>query len=168
MSKTATYALIETVTLGSATSSVTFNVSGLGYTDLVLVTATASDLSSQSDQINCRFNSDSGTNYSNTLIYGTGTTAASGRVANTTATSIGRHEQNEFCIGVTHIMDYSNATTNKTIISRGSSGNNIVIAYTSLWRNTAAITSIALTPSSATNFDTGSTFNLYGIQAGNA
>jgi hypothetical protein len=98
-------------------------------------------------------------------MYGTGSVAASGRVTNATAASIARHEQSEFCVGITHIMNYSNTTTYKTVLSRGSSANNIAIAYVDLWRNTAAITSITLTPSSATNFDAGSTFSLYGINA---
>jgi hypothetical protein len=162
---TATYDKIATNTLGSATSTVTFSSISSTYTDLVLITATASDLSSSSDAINCRFNSDSGTNYSTTQLYGTGAVAASGRVANITAASIARHEQSEFCVGITHIMNYSNTTTYKTVLSRGSSANNITIAYADLWRSTAAITTITLTPSSATNFDAGSTFTLYGIKA---
>jgi hypothetical protein len=158
-----TYTELYRTVLGTATSTVTFSSISSGYTDLVLITATASDLASGSDAINCRFNSDSGTNYSITQMYGTGSVAASGRVTNATAASIARHEQSEFCVGITHIMNYSNTTTYKTVLSRGSSANNIAIAYVDLWRNTAAITSITLTPSSATNFDAGSTFSLYGI-----
>jgi hypothetical protein len=37
-----------------------------------------------------------------------------------------------------------------------------------LWRSTAAITSFSIRPGGSTNFKAGSTFNLYGIQAGNA
>jgi len=61
-------------------------------------------------------------------------------------------------------MNYSNTTTNKTVIGRhnGASG---PVASVGLWRNTAAINSIRISNSSAVNFTIGSTFSLYGIKA---
>jgi hypothetical protein len=69
-----------------------------------------------------------------------------------------------------NIMNYSNSTTNKTTLSRAGSqgaafpGTDIIVG---LWRNTAAITNVDIVCTSNT-FLAGSTFNLYGIQAGNA
>jgi hypothetical protein len=65
------------------------------------------------------------------------------------------------------IMDYSNTTTNKTNLTRSNNVGNGLAAVVGMWRNTNAITSIRFFPDSG-NFSTGSTFRLYGIQAGNA
>ncbi len=161
-----TYTPISTQTLSASAASVTFSGIPQTYTDLVLITSSASDLSSGSEHILCRFNSDSGSNYSSTYLYGTGSSALSGRNSNTTGAFIGRHEQTELGTGITHIQNYANTTTNKTVISRGGLAGQITIAYVSTWRNTGAITSITLTPNGASNFDSGSTFTLYGIGAG--
>lgn len=160
-----TYESIATTTLSSAQSSVTFSSITGSYTDLVLITSTASNLASGSEHILCQFNSDTGSNYSATYFYGTGSSAISSRNTNTTGAFIGRHEQTEFGTGITHIQNYSNTTTNKTVISRGGLAGGITIAYVSLWRNTAAITSIVLSPFGGSTFDSGSTFTLYGIKA---
>ena len=62
MSKTATYALIERQTLGSATSTVTFSSIPGTYTDLIIISSALS--AGTSETIMMRFNSDSGNNYS--------------------------------------------------------------------------------------------------------
>lgn len=161
----ATYENIATTTLGSSQATVSFTSIPGTYTDLVLITNTASQLASGSEHILCQFNSDTGTNYSATYLYGTGSSAASGRNSNTNGAFIGRHEQTELGTGITHIQNYSNTTTNKTVLSRGGLAGQITIAYVSLWRNTAAITSIDLSPFNGTSFDAGSSFTLYGIKA---
>jgi hypothetical protein len=71
-----------------------------------------------------------------------------------------------FATTVTNIQNYSNATTYKTVLSRGGGANtgNLVIAYVGTWRSTAAITTIDLINDSG-NFAAGSTFSLYGITA---
>jgi hypothetical protein len=67
------------------------------------------------------------------------------------------------------IMDYSNSTTFKTVLSRTSNAGNGTGATVCLWRKTPeVITSITIFTESAINFAIGSTFSLYGIQAGNA
>jgi hypothetical protein len=167
MSKTATYALIETVTLGSATASVTFNVSGTAslYTDLVLVVMAKN---SASDGDLCiRFNSDTATNYSHTFMYGNGASALSVRGSNLNRMRIGRTDNTNAYPNIIQIQDYSNATTFKTAISR-SQNTGLILANAGLWRNTNAITSITIIDDNGLNFTTGSTFRLYGIQAGNA
>ncbi len=159
MAAGATYEPIATTTLGSAQSSVTFSSISGAYTDLVLISD--SILVSGTGAGRLRYNSDSGSNYSNTYLYGDGSIAASGRAANLTFNDynfIGTSRSTSVC----HIQNYSNSTTYKTFISRGNGGG-ITIAYAGLWRNTAAITSIEVIGSS--NFNTGSTFTLYGIAA---
>lgn len=160
-----TYEPIQTTTLTSAQATVTFSSIPSTFTDLVLITNTASQLASGSEHILCYFNSDTGTNYSSTYLYGTGSAAISGRDTNKTGVFIGRHEQTELGTGITHIMNYANTTTNKTVISRGGLAGGITIAYVSLWRSTSAITSLSMTPYLGTTFDSGSSFTLYGIRA---
>jgi hypothetical protein len=63
-------------------------------------------------------------------------------------------------------MNYSNATTYKTVLSRSNvAASASVSANVGLWRNTAAITSIKLYVYPSYNFVAGSTFTLYGIKA---
>ena len=150
-----TYTPIATTTLGSAQSSVTFSSLG-SYTDIVWVlngTSTANAV------ITVQFNADSGANYSCTWINGNGSTAASAR--DTTSYIYIGNPTSEFNI-VGSVMNVSNSTTYKTWLSRGNTAASQTAAVVGLWRNTAAITSIKFLNS---NFATGSTFTLYGIQA---
>lgn len=159
MAAGSTYTPIATTTLGSAQASVTFSSIAGTYTDLVLISD--SILVSGTGAGRIRYNSDSGNNYSDTYLYGDGSTAASGRDSNLTSIDynfIGTSRSTSVC----HIQNYSNTTTYKTLVSRGNGGG-ITIAYVGLWRSTAAITSIEVI--GASNFASGSTFTLYGIAA---
>jgi hypothetical protein len=160
----ATYNCIATTTLSSAQSSVTFSSISGSYTDLVCV---INSNTTADTQIRIRFNSDSGNNYSATIIYGDGTSAGSVRVSNESSGNIGGLGTN-WGTTVIHLNNYSNATTYKTILGRynetsasyGEAGAKVV-----LWRSTSAITSIAFTLPSTYTYASGSTFSLYGIQA---
>ena len=155
-----TYTPIATQTLGSAAASVTFSSIPQTYTDLVLVVVAPSGNNNDSLQ----FNSDTGANYSWTRVYGDGTSAASSRSSNanyirTTAGDL--TNTNSILI---QIMNYSNSTTNKTVLTRGTNPSVLTIAVAGLWRNTSAITTINYSVATGT-FATGSTFTLYGIKA---
>lgn len=171
MSKTATYALIASQTVtGSAVTSVTFSSIPGTYTDLVLVTSAKNNTGAQY-RLQLSFNGDRGTSiYSVTKLTGNGTTAISSRAANATygAILIGTIGSTNFDNAITHIMDYSNTTTNKTVLSRGNETAAEVNAEVGLWRSSVAITSLTLDLETGINFAIGSTFKLYGIQAGNA
>jgi hypothetical protein len=65
---------------------------------------------------------------------------------------------------ITHFNNYSNATTYKTILSRGNNASSSVTAYSALWRSTSAINEIKVFTLSG-NLRAGSTFTLYGIAA---
>ena len=156
----ATYTPLATNTLGSATSSVTFN-SFSGYTDLVLIFQTKL---TTSNAIKVQYNSDTGNNYSYTRLYGYASTAASDRATNTSYFDAGFSANNTVNQTI-QIMNYANTTTYKTALSRASTeGGSQIFANAWLWRNTAAITSIKIEAASG-NLDTGSTFTLYGILA---
>ena len=161
---TATYDCIATTTLGSAAASVTFSSISGSYTDLVLVVnAAASTLAN----IGVRFNSDSGSNYSSTVVGGDGASANSFRTSNATYGQFNYYSYLETTIvtnHIAHIMNYSNSTTYKTYLARGNNAGNGVDARVGLWRNTAAITTIEIVLNTGT-LSSGSTFSLFGIKA---
>ena len=159
-----TYTPIATNTLGSAAASVTFSSIAGTYTDLVLITNPSSTTDPQSIYI--QFNSDTGTNYSRTVVYGDGSTAASSRDGTYNYIRMGYNTGGQTA-NITQIQNYSNATTYKSTLSRsntvgGSAG--YVYASVGLWRSTSAITTLLVGVDSGT-FATGSTFTLYGIGA---
>ena len=163
---TATYKKIATTTLGSAASSITFSSISSSYTDLILVSAPLTQGNSYS--FNIVLNSDTGTNYSCTRLYGSGTSGASDRASSTAnsldnwniATSTGVVQPI-----ITQIQNYSNTTTYKTFLTRINSPapDTYLGAVVSLWRSTSAITSVEFKTSG--NVGAGSTFTLYGIKA---
>ena len=170
MSKTATYSLIASYTAPSAQASYTFTSIPGTFTDLILVSA---PIVTAATTFGMRFNSDTASNYSATILTGDGTSAASTRVSTQTeirisyvATSRTTNTTNI----ITQIQDYSNATTYKTLLSRDNAASDGTGVIVGIWRATpAAITSITVFPlSGGTIINTGSTFKLYGIQAGNA
>jgi hypothetical protein len=156
-----TYFPIATTTLGSAAASVTFSSIAGTYTDLVIV-INGAYASSDDGSPGLRFNSDTGSNYSETLIDGDGSSASSARDSNATSAILGSMSAT-ISTSIINVMNYANTTTYKTSISRGNNSANRVRAYVALWRNTAAITSIQIITNGAINFATGSTFTLYGI-----
>jgi hypothetical protein len=147
---------------------VTFSSIPSTYTDLIILSF-AANTAINANGMGIRFNSDTATNYSKTYLYSDGTSAVSGRGSNQTNISISNlpiSSTGVFAATITNIQNYSNATTYKTVISRGGGGNtgNLVIGYVGTWRSTSAISTIDLINDSG-NFITGSTFNLYGITA---
>lgn len=160
-----TYVALKTETLVSATSSVTFSLSGIsGYTDLVIV----SQIKATGDtNARIRFNGDTTSNYSVTNVSGSGSAAFSSRVANATGGYLDNYAQPQANFNYSHIayiFNYANATTFKTVLSRSNNSGTGVDAAVNLWRKTPeAITSITIYSNNANTFDVGSTFSLYGI-----
>ena len=164
-----TYTPIATQTLGSAAATVTFSSISGTYTDLILVVQCGNSGNTQSNIAVQMGNGsvDTGSNYSRTLIYGDGSSAVSARATSQNFIAIAAGAANNTVIGVNniHFMNYSNTTTNKTVIARGDQASLYAVATVGLWRSTAAINLIQLTLQSGGNFVAGSTFTLYGIKA---
>lgn len=158
-----TYEPIATTTLTSATASVSFGSIPQTYTDLVIVSQM--QLTTGSQAVFLRFNSDDSANYSVTRVYGNGSTATSDRFSSQTGgIDISYISNSAWTIANTNIQNYSNSTTYKTVLGRwGSSAFTTLIA--GLWRSTNVITSLTLTPYGSDTFISGSTFTLYGIKA---
>ena len=170
-----TYEPIATYTVsGSTTNSVSFSSIAGTYTDLVIV-ANGYTLTADISQ-RIRFNSDSATNYSLTYVGGNGSAASSGRTSSGTGiyanyltgwTSTSTQPSN----WIFQVMNYSNATTYKTALSRANTptggtypGTEAVVG---LWRSTSAITSISVEAgySASHYFAAGTTLTLYGIKS---
>ena len=165
-----TYDPIATQTLGSAAGSVTFSSIPSTYTDLVLVVNARKDTSVTVDAFYCRFNGDGATNYSWTSLAGDGSTAYSERTSNDSYCRLANLPGNNtgtlvFGTAIVNFQNYANTSTNKTMISRGSTAGGEVMASVSLWRSTAAINSFVLYTAGLGNWASGSSFTLYGIKA---
>ncbi len=163
MAAGSTYTPIATTTLASSATSYTFSSISGTYTDLVLITSIKAATANSNQWM--RFNGDTATNYSSTNVYGTGTSALSTNQSSQdkiNSVLSGYVVTTENAVGIYNIMNYSNTTTYKTMISRFNNSGVVAQAEVSLWRSTAAITSITIftTPDS---FAVGSTFTLYGI-----
>ncbi len=160
---TATYEKIATTTLGSAAASYTFSSISGAYTDLVLVVNAGA--SSPSYDYAMRFNGDSGNNYSVTRLRGNGSTASSLRTTNNSFMNSTALPSDVSANFITSIQNYSNTTTYKTALIRANNAAGATEAVVGLWRNTAAITSITISPEFLVNLLAGSTLTLYGIKA---
>lgn len=170
-----TYEPIATTTLSTATASVTFSSISGSYTDLILVCNIKGSVISTPT---IRLNGDSGSNYSQTNLYGRYNSGVGG----TNDISSERYSNATFAYGtggvsysatnygndILQFKNYSNTNTYKTILGRANIyeqanycgvGSSVI-----LWRSTSAITSIVYSANSGT-FVSGSTFSLYGIKA---
>lgn len=168
MSRTATYSLIASQTLGTANTTVTFSSIPATFTDLILITNGA--VSSGAANWNLQVGNgsvDTGTNYSETDLWGTGSVAASARGSNQSnilLNSYGYLDTTFSANVICNLLDYSNTTTYKTFIQRANNATNGTHVGVGLWRSTAAINTIKIM--TGNTFVTGTTFKLYGIQAG--
>ena len=168
----ATYTPIASITLGADAASAVFSSIPQTYTDLVIVCLSRSNRAANSfDSMRVRFNSDTGTNYSTTGLVGSSDGAESIRFTNATFCYMGMPATSAtiYPMGINswNIINYSNSNVNKTTLQKGANIANSVEINTSLWRNTAAITTIDISASNG-NLLSGSTFNLYGILGANA
>jgi hypothetical protein len=166
-----TYELIASNTLTADTASVTFSSIPQTYTDLIIISSARYSTGSSVGTINLQFNSDAASNYSYTYLQGDGSSATSGRGSSATIGVSGQGESSSssagtFSASICHIQNYANTTTFKTVLTRANSTSSNTQLWVSLWRSTSAVTSVNLIGGYA--FAIGSTFTLYGIQAGNA
>jgi translation elongation factor P/translation initiation factor 5A len=158
---TSTYDLIASNVLGSSASSVTFSSIPATYRDLVLVMDIKTTTTGRPEM---QINSDTSSNYSKVIMTGDGTSATS--TSGTSLTNIdfdtvtGASTENQ--LRIWQFMDYSATDKHKTILNRSNRAGARVNAGAARWASTSAITTILLTCSTG-NFDTGSTFYLYGI-----
>lgn len=164
-----TYTPIQSYTVsGTSTSSINFN-SVSGYTDLILVQQLPNDPTATYAYSNYRFNSDTGSNYSTTYMYWYNA-VTSGRQSNASFILNGTSSYMGNTMIITHIQNYANSTTNKSVLTKAMFSANAggspqeIWASVGMWRSTSAITSVNVFINTG-NYSSGSTFTLYGIKA---
>jgi hypothetical protein len=164
--------IASTVLVGTAASVTFASISG-AYTDLVLkISARDTNASFDGGKLTMVLNSDTGTNYSHTLLTGNNSTAASTRT--TSAASLetlggfsdaASNTSSTFSAIEIYIPNYA-GTANRPISVFGASEDNsaahgYIVAEAGLYRGASAITQIVFT--STTLFAIASRFDLYGI-----
>jgi hypothetical protein len=158
---------IATVTVGSGGSStITFSSIPGTYTHLQIRETALTTENGPNTLI--RFNSDTGNNYANHQLYGTGSSAlASGNTSiDYIFGSVFSNSSTSPSVAVVDILDYANTNKYKTVrLLSGcdTNGGGLIILRSGVWMNTNAITSIQL-PISAGNYSQYSHFALYGIK----
>ena len=174
-----TFDLIETASVTSAVSSVTFsnlNTYATDYKHLRIVSHTLDSATSNNTWINVRFNGDTGNNYYySNMRFSTGNTGGSAAaVDSTNRFAIAATDENPSggdssygVVAVANISDYSATNKLKTSISWGSQYQSTKWAsgiWSGIWKSTSAITSITVFPDSGLNFTANSRIYLYGIK----
>lgn len=165
-----TYTLISSVTVGAGgASSIDFTSIPATYTDLLMVVSGRSSRSGTVDDCKIQFNN-STTGYSDRWLNGNGASATSGSESSSGIYDIilpaSSATSNTFCNALIYIPNYAGSNY-KSVSIDGVMENNATTAYADLraglWSNTAAITSIKLTPDTGP-FAQYSTAYLYGIK----
>jgi hypothetical protein len=159
---TPTYTALATVTLGGTASSVTFSSIPATYRDLIVVFA---GTRTGNNNVNIRFNGDTGSNY---IYVGASSYLTTSDSSGTTSTQIistlGSLETGTQLNVIFQFLDYSATDKHKPTLSRFSQAGSEVVMMAGRWANTAAITSIQVFTGN-NDFGSGATFNLYGVIA---
>jgi len=156
-----TYVQLNSITLAAATASVTFSNIPQNYRDLIFIFE--GTVAPAATNILASLNGDTSNIYARAQMSGTGSTAGS-----STGTHTGLYvvygQSGERVFAQFQLMDYSATDKHKTALSRGHSSGSEVAARVLRWPSNAAVTSMAITSSNG-NYNSGSTFTLYGIEA---
>jgi hypothetical protein len=167
---TNSYESIATVTLSSASNTITFSSIPAGYKHLQLRSINLS--TGINNNVMLRFNSDSGSNYSEHALVASGSAASSYSTTNATFSTAGYTANSTYPgASVCDIFDYSSTVKNKTVRAISSNEDNNTDAYitfnASAWYNTSAINRIDVIHGNIAGgkvFNTYSSFALYGIK----
>ena len=169
----AAYDLLETTTLTSTASSVTF--SGLGsysdYAHLQIRMIVRSAWDNVSETLRPQLNADSGENYARHYLAGNGSSVNSGAQAPKEyfarpVISAAQSPTGQFTPIIFDILDFSSSSKNSTarVFSGHPSGNKNVALESGLWINTDAITSFRVQPDTNANFVAGCRFSIFGLK----
>jgi hypothetical protein len=166
------YESIATVTVGSGgAAGATFSSIPATYQHLQIRGIMRANRGGQEDSVRLQFNSATGTVYDYHLLYGTGSSAVSGdgisqNFIYPVVTTAASDAANTFAVMVVDILDYANTNKNTTVRSlAGYDENGAGLAWfaSGLWRNTAAVNEIYISPGSS-SWVQYSSFALYGIK----
>lgn len=167
------YESIATQTVGSGgASSITFSSIPSTYTHLQLRAFVRTTRTGGPDILGVRYNSDSGNNYADHLLYGDGSSAQVDKDTTYPQQNVHRISSDADTTGifsgfVIDILDYTNTNKYTTLRSLGgydANGSGRIVSNSGLWMNTNAVSSIYLFSVYSENFKQYSRFSLYGIK----
>jgi len=153
-----TYTPIASITLGANSTNTTFSSIPQNYSDLTLVFSGKVTTSNTNILLDINGTGSAG---SRVFIFGDSSTISGGTNSNLTCGFNGTTES----ATILNILDYSATDKNKAMLFRNDNMASGVSAQAQIWSNTAAITSLSLSPDAGRSFEAGSTFALYGIEA---
>lgn len=158
----ATYEPIQTYTLSSSQSSITFNNIPQSYDDIVLVIFTTN--TGGNTDLFLRLNNDTSANY----VYQWLSNAATGLVNNTANVRLGYYalpQSNFEFTATTNIMSYTNTQMYKSFITRSDAANvgggDILLGT---YRSLSAISRIDVVTNNG-SFGSGSRFTIFGVKS---
>jgi hypothetical protein len=165
--------VIQHQELASAQASITFSSIPQTFTDLVLVTSLRSNRGSPSteDSVKIEFNTIT-SGYSGRFLRGEGSGTNSSSFSDAFILlnqNAGGTTANTFSSASLYIPNYtssSNKSLSVDIVQENNSSDSRLLIVSALWSNTAAITSLTLTPNVGTALVQFSSATLYGITKG--
>ena len=175
---TNSYESIQTVTVGSTSvANVTFSSIPSTYKHLqIRYIVKSARTGNPLDELNLRFNGDTGNNYAQHTLAGNGDIAFSNGIASGNNIELGSgfigdsESSSQFGVGVVDILDYGSSTKTKTIRMIGGVDFNGAPIYggrvglgSGLWNNTSPTTSLTFYAENG-NIIQYSQFALYGIK----
>jgi hypothetical protein len=165
-----TYFPIATTTLSSTAASLTLSSIPATYTDLkIVLVSRSSNTATSREDLYITFNSDTGSNYSTTILYGQDSTAAT--IRQTSQARINAYTAlpgtaGQFNLVTMDLLSYADSTFKSCLIGVNNNQSTVggeVNLQVGLYRSTSPITSVTFTPQT-NSFGTGSTATVYGIK----
>ena len=167
-----TMTLIASNTVGSGgAATISFSSIASSYTDLVLqISARTADTGLVFDGLKITFNGNT-SSYSERLLYGNGSAAASASQSGNDSTHFQYGDTNlattnTFGSATIYIPNYAGSnykSTSADSVAENNGTASIAALNAGLWSNSAAISSISIATNSGYNFLQYSTFYLYGV-----
>ena len=158
-----TYVPLATITLSSTDKEIVFSSIPAGYRDLIVVYN--AKVVSSSGTCWIRLNGDTGTNYSDVVMYGTGSGSGVSNARTSQTVAYAGPVNTTDSMVIAQVMDAGASDKHKTILVRENRPASWVGARAARWANNAQVSSITVSNDSPANFTIGSTFSLFGVEA---
>ena len=155
------YTALANITLTSTASSVTFGSIPSGYRDLRIVAN--AKLTSSSGTYWIRLNADTGTNYSDVVMYGIGSGSGTSNARTSQTVAYAGAIDTSDSMMIAQVMDSGANDKHKTILIRENQPDSWVEARAARWGSNTVVASVTIGNDSGQTFAIGSTFELYGV-----